>query len=204
MNLEACVETLKECLMAEKNGAHQLELCADLHQDGLTPSDSLISSVLQNVHIPVKIMVRPRGGDFCYDDSEIKEMEASILKWKNSGIQGVVLGVLNEDQTIDTEATRRLAELSFPLEVTFHKAIDQTPDILVALQKLKAIPEISHILTSGGASTAIEGGEILKRMLEISNGQPGIIPAGKITSQNLSELDKLLGAATYHGRRIVG
>lgn len=200
---EACVDTLQEAILAEQKGAHQLELCADLSQDGLTPADGLIAAVLSSVQIPVKIMIRPRAGDFCYTPTEIASMKQSILAWKKKGVQGFVFGVLKADHTIDSILTSILAETAAPLSVTFHKAIDQTQDLLEAVLVLKGIPEVTHILSSGGHPTANEGKEVLKKMMELAEGHPAIIPAGKITTDNLMALHRQLNAQEYHGRRIV-
>ncbi|MEO1713654.1 MAG: copper homeostasis protein CutC, partial [Bacteroidota bacterium] len=115
MRLEACVETLGECVLAQERGAQQLELCANLAEDGLTPSLELVNQVLQKVSIPVKVMVRPRGGNFVYSEQELVAMEAEIRAFRTLPVAGVVLGVLQGDRTLDLTATRRLAQLAAPL-----------------------------------------------------------------------------------------
>ena len=204
MRLEACVETLEECVLAQKRGAQQLELCANLAEDGLTPSLGLVKQVLQKVSIPVKVMVRPRAGNFIYSEQELAAMEGEIRVFRSLPLAGIVLGVLKMDHSVDLVATQRLAQLAGPLSVTFHKAIDASLDPVEACQALLRIPEITHILSSGGASTAWEGRARLKEMIRLGGNQIQIIPAGKIVPHNLPALDALLGAETYHGRRIVG
>jgi len=202
--LEACVETLEEAIKAEENGAYRLELCSRLDLDGLTPDIELTKQVLEKVSIPIKVMIRPRGGDFVYSDSELEQMQKEIENFKKLKVQGVVFGMLDNENHLQLSQTRELAELASPLEVTFHKAIDETTDILSATAELMQIGDITSILTSGGAPTAIEGNEMLKRMIHTAGTSLTIIPAGRITNDNLSEVHQLIGAREYHGRRIVG
>ncbi|WP_037317892.1 copper homeostasis protein CutC [Salegentibacter sp. Hel_I_6] len=195
---EACVETLAQAIAAEKKGADRIELCADLHLEGLTPSKDLILKVVQELHIPVRVMIRPRAGDFLYSEKEITEMKRAIITCKNLGVEGVVFGVLKADKTLDLEIISMLIKLAFPLNVVIHKAIDDTPDLLKALEDLTVIKGISTILTSGGAKTAFEGAGVLKEMIKTSTTTIAIMPAGKITSGNISEIHNLLGASAYH------
>ena len=202
--VEACVENLEAAIEAEKNGAHRIELCADLANDGLTPSDDLLISVFEKVKIPIRAMIRPRTGNFWYSKSEIKQMKSSILFCKKLRIEGVVFGLLMKDNTVDVENTNALAKLAFPLKVTFHKAIDETPDIFKAVEILAKINEISAVLTTGKMPTAMEGNQILNQLVQKFGNKIDIIAAGKITPHNLPELHKLIKGEWYHGRRIVG
>lgn len=202
--VEACVENLEAAIEAEKNGAHRIELCADLANDGLTPSDDLLISVFEKVKIPIRAMIRPRTGNFWYSKSEIKQMKSSILFCKKLRIEGVVFGLLMKDNTVDVENTNALAKLAFPLKVTFHKAIDETPDIFEAVEILAKINEISAVLTTGKMPTAMEGNQILNQLVQKFGNKIDIIAAGKITPHNLPELHKLIKGEWYHGRRIVG
>ncbi|MBL7973072.1 MAG: copper homeostasis protein CutC, partial [Prolixibacteraceae bacterium] len=163
---EACVETLEDAVAAEQRGANRIELCSALDQDGLTPSAELTMQCVQNLSIPVMAMVRPRGGDFVYSEAEIRQMESEIEFFKQSGVAGVVFGLLTRDGAIDVENTKRLANLALPLEVTFHKAIDYSADIFESFQELNEVDGITRVLTSGGVDTAWNGREVLKRMQE--------------------------------------
>lgn len=200
---EACVETLEDALIAEKRGANRIELCSALDQDGLTPSPELTMQCVQNLSIPVMAMVRPRGGDFVYTEDEIQLMEAEIVYFKESGVAGVVFGLLTKDGTIDVENTRRLANLASPLEVTFHKAIDYSKDILKSFQELNAIDGITRVLTSGGMDTAWNGRHILKQMQDLPGRQIKIIAAGKVLPENRTQIAEFTGATELHGKRIV-
>jgi copper homeostasis protein len=200
---EACVETLDQCIQAEQCGADRLELCAELETGGLTPSISLIQAVLEKVNIPVMVMIRPRAGDFCYTRQEIEQMEAALAEVKSTGVAGVVFGFLKKDFTVDEALTQRFAALSAPLQVTFHKAVDETPDPVAATECLAGIPGITRILSSGGAETALEGAETLRRMVQAAGSELNIIAAGKVTEYNLEQIRTLTGAREYHGKRIV-
>jgi copper homeostasis protein len=200
---EACVETLEDALAAEQRGANRIELCSALDQDGLTPSPELTRQCVQNLSIPVMAMVRPRGGNFVYSEAEILQMESEIEFFKQSGVAGVVFGLLTDDSAIDVENTRRLAKLASPLEVTFHKAIDYSNDILQSFQELNAIDGITRVLTSGGMDTAWNGRHILKQMQELPNRRIKIIAAGKVLPENRTQIAEFTGATELHGKRIV-
>ena len=200
---EACVDSLEDALVAEKQGANRIELCSALDQDGLTPSPGLTLKCVELLSIPVMAMVRPRGGDFVYSEDEIRQMESEIEFFKNSGVAGVVFGLLSTDGTIAIENTRRLVKLSFPLEVTFHKAIDYSTDILKSFQEMNEIAGITRVLTSGGKDTAWNGREMLKAMNELPGRKIRIIAAGKVLPENRIQIAEFTGIAELHGKRIV-
>ncbi len=201
---EACVGNLNEAIKAEKQGADRLELCAELHLGGTTPSEELILQAKQRVHIPLRIMIRPRGGDFVYSEEELQEMRASIEFCKTAGVEAVVFGILDKDNRLDLEKISELARLAQPLKVVVHKAIDLTPDPLEAAKALYELEGIDTILTSGGQPTAFEGKEVLQQMIECCGDKIQIMPGGKVSEDNLEQLNDLLGAKAYHGKLIVG
>ena len=167
---EACVETLSQSVAAAKKGADRLELCADLHLDGLTPSVELIKSVQARVDIPIRVMIRPRGGNFSYTESELEEMRQSIKDCKQLGVDGVVFGVCKGND-LDITVIRELAQLAQPLKVVIHKAIDTCSDPLTALQKLIDLQLIDGVLTSGKGKTAYEGMTLLQEMQALAGNQ---------------------------------
>jgi len=201
---EACVERLDEAILAEKNGADRIELCSRLDLDGMTPHRNMIKDVINSVKIPVKVMIRPRTGNFVYHAQELDVMKDDILYCKRVNVSGIVLGVLKEDKTVDLIATRLLSDIASGLEITFHKAIDEASSILTELDRLKSIQAVTNILTSGGADSAMEGCDTIKEMVNRYKGQLTIIAAGKITEQNIVKVHELTGAEEYHGRKIVG
>ncbi len=203
MKKESCLETIKEAILAERNGADRIELCADLDNDGLTPTEELIVQVMEKVNIPIRVMIRPRPGDFIYSKEEIEQMKRSILFCKKIKVEGVVLGILKENKTVDVENTKKLADLSFPLKVTFHKAIDVTPNIYEAIESISNIKTISSVLTSGGQATAKDGSMVLQKLVNQFDSKLDIISAGKVNDSNIEKIHELIGGTWYHGRKIV-
>jgi copper homeostasis protein len=200
---EACIETLEDALAAEKRGAGRIELCSALDQDGLTPSPELTRLCIQNLHIPIRAMVRPRGGNFVYSEMEIRQMEAEIEFFKQAGVEGVVLGLLTAEGSIDIVNTERLAKQASPLKVTFHKAIDYSSNLLKSFQELNRIKEITSALTSGGMDTAWNGRFKLKEMQDFPDRQITIIAAGKVLPENRIRIAEFTGISELHGKRIV-
>lgn len=200
---EACVETLEDAIAAEKRGANRIELCSALDQDGLTPSEELTRQCVEKLSIPVMAMVRPRGGNFVHTEEEIRQMEREIEFFKQSGVAGVVFGLLTEEGEIDVENTSRLAALAAPLEVTFHKAIDYSNDVLQSFQQLNRISGITRVLTSGGKDTAWNGRETLGQMQEMEGRKIKIIAAGKVLPENREQIAAYTGVGELHGKRIV-
>ena len=204
MICEACVENLEEAFLAEKRGANRIELCSDLANDGLTPSEELMQKACSGLNIPVMIMTRPRAGNFVYSDDEVAQIKIDIDKARKAGASGIVLGLLTADNKIDEKNTHLLAEFAQPLPVTFHKAIDELEDPVEGVRILKTIPGIKRILSSGGKTTALEGQETIREMIKAAGDQITILVAGKVLDTNLDEISKLTGANELHGRRIVG
>lgn len=204
MILEACVTTLQEALNAQARGASRVEICSQLSLGGLTPDWQLVSEVVEILDIPVMVMIRPRAGDFSYTPQEFSEMKRDIDRCKELAVGGVVLGLLLPERRIDVRRTALLAAYAWPLEITFHKAIDACLDPVEAVKELCKISGVRRVLTSGGAQTAMDGTTTLKQMMDCSNGTLHIMPGGGVTAANLPELHEKLGASEYHGRAIVG
>jgi copper homeostasis protein len=199
---EICVETFEEAMLAEAAGASRIELCANLSCGGTTPSYNTIKKTIDKLHIPVMVMIRPRGGDFCYAENEFKIMRDNIRMCHQLGAYGVVFGLLNADSTIDIDKTSELTELAHLMPVTFHKAIDATDDILLSVEALKKIG-INRILSSGGEPTAIEGADTLNKMIKLAGEQLTIVVCGKVTWENFDTIKTLIPSREYHGRRLI-
>ncbi len=200
---EACVETFAEAKSAQNNGADVIELCSNLHLDGLTPSLELTQKCLSELDIPIKVMIRSRGGNFVYSSEDLAIMQEQILEFKNIGINQFVFGALSSENTIDIEALERISESVQDSTITFHKAFDEIADFTIAIEVLKDLKNFTHLLTSGGESTALAGVNNLKNFIRQSNNQLTVIPAGKVTAENVISLHNQLQATHYHGRRIV-
>lgn len=201
---EACVGNLSQAINAEKNGADRIELCARLDLGGTTPSRELITACLEQLSIPIKVMIRPRGGNFIYSPSEIESMVKDIEICKLLGVPEIVTGILTLDNKVDINTMMSLSANVGEMPITFHKAIDEISDYKTAIEQLKKIPQVKYILTSGLATTAAEGINVLKEMIECGGNDITIIAAGKVTNDNIENLHTQLNANEYHGKLIVG
>ena len=202
--IEACVESIQEAVSAQENGAHQIELCSALHVEGLTPDLSTIKAVIGKLAIPVKVMVRPRPGNFVYKLEEVKQIRKTILAVKELSVAGIVFGALTADGYLDIPMIKTVISAAAPIKLTIHKAIDQSNDPLSDLRRLNDLDGIEGVLTSGKASTAMEGRHLIKEMILHASEQIKIIVAGRITKDNLGMIHTEIGARAYHGRKIVG
>lgn len=202
--IEVCVESLEEALAAQNRGADQVELCARLDLDGLTPDGHLIKICLETLDIPVKVMIRPRAGGFEYTDKEWEEMLLSIDICRFLGVKEIVTGVLT-GQKVDLARLEEIVKWAEPMGICFHKAIDATFKPVEEVRRIrKSRISITSVLSSGGAPTALEGAEVLKHMHEAAGNDFHIIGAGRITPQNLDRVAMSSGLTWFHGRRILG
>ncbi len=184
MIIEVCAESYEYAVKAEKAGADRIELCKDLHLDGLTPDYESSKRTIDTLDIPVFILIRPRGGDFIYSHEEFELMKRDILKFKKIGCKGIVSGVLNDDNTIDIKKTKELVELSRPLEFTFHRAFDKVNNPLNEIENLIELG-IDRVLTSGQKEKAIDGLVLLKQLNSISKNRIKIMPGSGINKSNI-------------------
>jgi copper homeostasis protein len=195
--LEICVETVSAAIAAERGGAGRIELSASLSVGGLTPSERLMREARAAVKIPIFAMIRPRGDEFVYCQSELAEMRREIEIAKASKLDGVVLGILRGDNTINVDDTRKLVRIACPLPVTFHRAFDFARNLHEALEAVIA-SGAKRILTSGGKSTAREGVADLAGLVSASAGRIAILPGGGLNASNLREVAALTGASEFH------
>ena len=202
--IECCVESLSEALIAEKRGADQLELCSDLANDGLTPDTVLTEKILETISIPLKVMIRHRKGDFFYDKSDISIIKNQINSMKLIGIKHIVFGSLTHLNRINLEQIKMVSELAYPMNVTYHKAIDLSENFFEDTELLLQFKNVKSLLTSGQASTAEKGYLTLKRLLADFGKNIKIISAGSITDKNLNKIHNMIRGRYYHGRKILG
>ncbi|KAJ2996590.1 hypothetical protein HDV02_006352 [Globomyces sp. JEL0801] len=188
--LEVCLESVESAIIAEKNGAHRVELCANLLEGGTTPSkDPNHGDDQTKVAL---LSLKTRGGDFCYSDIEFNIMKDDILLCKEMGVAGVVFGILSPDGSIDKHRTAELVQLASPLDVTFHRAFDVSKDWQIALEDLIEIGGIKRVLTSGQDSSVLEGLDVLKSLCLQAKNRITILPGGGVTVRNLTKiLDEL-------------
>ena len=188
MIIEVCAESHEHAVKAEKAGADRIELCKDLHLDGLTPDYQNAKNTIEKLNIPVFVLIRPREGDFVYSNEEFELMKRDILKFKEIGCKGIVSGILNNDKTIDIERTRELVKLSRPLEFTFHRAFDVVKDPFNEIENLVEIG-VNRILTSGQKDKAMDGLVLLEKLNSISDKRIIIMPGSGISKNNLKSFN---------------
>ena len=195
--LEICVDSSESALAAERGGAHRVELCGDLLEGGITPSAGLIETVRKRVRIGVHVIIRPRGGDFCYTADEFESMKRDVLAAKHLGADGVVFGILKEDGHIDTARIRTLVELARPLSSTFHRAFDMSVDLNQALEDV-IHSGISRVLTSGGEQNAEDGIPTIARLVAAAKSRVAIMVGGGIRETNARRILAETGAREIH------
>jgi copper homeostasis protein len=198
---ECCADSVESAVAAQAGGAARVELCDGLVDGGVTPSHGKLAGTLAAVTIPVHVLVRPRPGDFCYSPGELAVIAADIAHCKALGAAGVVIGALRPDGSVDMPAMRALVAGARPLRVTFHKAIDVTPDPLAALADCMALG-VDYVLTSGGAPTVVDGAPVLKAMVDAvsaAGSATRILAGGGVTAANVAALVAATGVHEVHG-----
>jgi len=198
MEIEICCGSIQSAANAKAGGAVRIELCQGLVEGGTTPSPATIDYAVKELGLQVFVLVRPRGGDFCYNELEIKTMEEDVAFCKKAGATGIVVGFLHPDGSIDTELTRRFVELSAPLPVTFHRAFDECADPLNALEQIIDCG-CARILTSGCKPTAMEGAEMLQKLVKQADGRIKILAGSGVTPENAAALREKTGVEEIHG-----
>lgn len=196
--IEICCGSIQSVANAKAGGAVRVELCQGLVEGGTTPSPATIDYAVRGLGMKVFVLVRPRGGDFCYNELEIKMMEEDVAYCKKVGVAGIVVGFLHPDGTIDTELTRRFVELSDPLPVTFHRAFDRCTEPLKALEQIIGCG-CARILTSGCRPTAMEGADLLQQLVQQADGRIQILAGSGITPENAAALKQKTGVPEIHG-----
>ena len=196
--LEVCTDSLEGAIRAEAEGADRLELNSALSVGGLTPSIDLLRAVKQSVRIPVIAMLRPREGDFHCNGAELKVMRRDLDRLLDAGADGLAFGVLNPDHTIDTAACRGLLRVVRGKPTVFHRAFDETPDALTALDQLIDLG-FTRLLTSGQAQTALQGADIIRSLIDRSAGRIEILPGAGINLSNVQDLIRTTRCDQVHG-----
>jgi copper homeostasis protein len=195
--LEICIDSVASAIAAEQGGAARVELCQNLFEGGTTPSVGTVYQTLERVGIKVNAIIRPRGGDFLYSDDEFAVMQHDIITLKEMGINGVVIGMLNADGTIDVERSSRLIELARPLEVTYHRAFDVTADPFRSLDDIIGL-SAERLLTSGQEPSVLEGVELIAELVRRAGDDIIIMPGAGITEKNLPRIMRETGAKEFH------
>ncbi len=184
-------------MAAERGGADRIELCASLAEGGLTPPISLVKAVRAAVRIPVFAMIRPRVGNFVYSDAEFAEMHKSIALARELGMDGLVLGILTSDRRVDTIRTQEFVEAAQGMPVTFHRAVDEAADVLVAAEAI-ARTGAARILTSGGKSSALHGAGAIAKMVECTRRRLTIVAGAGVIAANAREIVQRTAVGEIH------
>ncbi len=195
--LEISVDSVESAVAAQRGGAGQVELCANLPEGGTTPSAGLIATVRKEISIGLQAMVRPRGGDFCYSAQEFEVMKRDILMAKQLRADGIVIGVLNRDGTVDVKRTRELVELSKPVSVTFHRAFDMTANLPKALEAVIESGAV-RILTSGGEPAAENAVDAIRALVEAAGSRIAVMVCGGVRENNARQIVEATGAREIH------
>ena len=195
--LEVIGFNIESCILAQAAGAHRIELCDNPGEGGTTPSYGFIKAARENLQIELYPIIRPRGGDFFYSDAEFEVMKADVKLCKDLGCDGVVIGILNADGTVDKKRCKELVEIAYPLGVTFHRAFDRVKDATEALEDVIEIG-CERILTSGLVPNALDGSETLAALIKQADERIIIMPGSGVRADNIIELAKKTGAIEFH------
>ena len=195
--IEICVDSVQSCINAERGGADRLELCGNMFEGGTTPSYGVLELAREKVNAPIYAMVRPRGGDFCYDDIEFEIMKKEIKLMKELKIDGIVFGILTKEGNVDKERCSQLLDLWGSSRATFHRAIDVSSDLNKACEDIISL-SFERILTSGGEANVMSGIIKLKELVEKYNDKIIIMPGSGINERNIEYIKDTVKANEYH------
>lgn len=195
--LELIAFDMASCIAIDKSGAHRIELCDNPHEGGTTPSYGFVKTAREKVSVDLFPIIRPRGGDFLYSDDEFRVMEKDVKLCKEAGCDGVVLGLLKKDGSIDLERTSRLVDIAYPMSVTFHRAFDHCRNPVAAMEDLIRLG-CRRILTSGLQPDASLGAALIAELVEKAAGRIIIMPGSGVRRENIKDLAKRTGAYEFH------
>ena len=195
--LECCVDSVESAIAAKKGGADRIELCSALVIGGLSPSQALYRKIREQVDLPIRVLLRPRFGDFCYTDFEHEIIKEEIRSFRKLGADGIVIGTMKPDGTLNVEQMKKLIEEAQGMSVTLHRAFDMCKNPFMALEEARKLG-INTILTSGQKNTCIDGVELLKELVEKAQGETEILVGGGVDASVLPVLAEKTKAKAYH------
>ncbi|MGL5354115.1 MAG: copper homeostasis protein CutC [Clostridium sp.] len=203
MVFEACTGSYIEVVKAFKNGANRIELCDNLGEGGTTPSYGTIKKVIEDIKLPINVIIRPRGGSFIYNKEEKEIMFTDIELCTTLNVNGLVIGALTDDKKVDIEFVTKAKELAGNTNITFHMAFDEIEDKKEAIDTLVDL-KIDRILTKGGEISALQNLDSLKELIEYANDRIILIPGAGINEDNRDRVIEITKAKEIHGTKIVG
>lgn len=196
--IEICLENAQSVLNAQLGGADRVELCSDLFEGGLTPTLGTFRTARKLADkIKINVMIRPRGGDFCYSKEEFEVMKEDLHIFKEEGANGFVFGILSPEGVIDEERTAQLIEMAGTTSVTFHRAFDMTKDGKASLETLIKLGA-TRVLTSGLEPTVPEGAFFLRELVQQAGDRIIVMPGCGINERNFKKMQEIIGAKEYH------
>lgn len=195
--LECCVDSVESAIAAKKGGADRLELCSALVIGGLSPSQALYRKIREQADIPIRVLLRPRFGDFCYTDYEHEILKEEVRSFRKLGADGIVIGTMKPDGTLNLEQMKELMEEAQGMTVTLHRAFDMCQDPFQTLEEAKRIG-IHTILTSGQKNVCTGGMDLLKELVEQAQGKTEILVGGGVDASVLPVLAEKTKAKAFH------
>ena len=195
--LEIAAFNVSAAYDAANAGADRIELCENPMEGGTTPSYGTLKIARDTIHIPIYSIIRPRGGDFLYDEASFSAMKQDIALCKSLQMDGVVIGMLLPDGRVDKFRTQQLVELAYPLEVTFHRAFDRTLDPFESLEDIIQCG-CNRILTSGQTQLVMDGKNLIKSLIRQAGDRIIIMPGSGVRSNNIQALQDFTGAKEFH------
>ena len=195
--IEVCADSVASAVAAQRGGADRVELCGSLLEGGITPSTGLIEMTRSSVSLELAVMIRPRGGDFCYDRPEFETMRRDIAIVKRMGASAIVFGILDVNGNVDMARTRQLVEEARPLAVTFHRAFDMSADLFRALEDICAAG-VDRVLTSGGQPNSLQGQDTLQQLVKRAKSRITVMAGSGIKPENARRLVDHTGVKEIH------
>ncbi|HEX2683473.1 MAG TPA: copper homeostasis protein CutC [Ferruginibacter sp.] len=195
--LEIIGFNIENCIKAQIAGANRIELCDNPGDGGTTPSYGFIKKAREVLQIGLYSMIRPRGGDFFYSNEEFDIMKTDVLTCKQLGCDGVVIGMLNRDGTVDKERSKKLVELAYPMGVTYQRAFDRVKDPFAALEDVIETG-CERILTSGLVPSCLDGAPLIAQLIRQADERIIIMPGSMLRSNNVAQIAKITGAVEFH------
>ena len=196
-SLEVCAFNIQSAIIAENAGAVRVELCDSPLEGGTTPSYGVIRRVREKVNLQLYPIIRPRSGNFFYDDDEFGIMLRDVVVARELGCDGVSTGISRIDGHIDTDRLKKIVDIAYPMQVTCHRVFDSAPDPFRALEEIIDCG-CERILTSGQKAKAAEGAALLRQLIEKSGERIVIMPGSGVRSANIPMLIAETGAREFH------
>lgn len=195
--LEACVDSVKSAIEAEKGGAQRVELCSNLIIGGTSPGAALFRQVRKNTNLKIRVLLRPRFGDFCYDEYEFEMMKEDVAMYRDLGVDAIVTGLLKSNGDLDVERMKELIKIAGETPIALHRAFDVCRDPKKALEQAIELGIVT-ILTSGQKNSALDGRDLLKELVEQSAGRIEILAGAGISPSVIEQLVSYTGVTAYH------